>query len=62
LLKKRDNKKYIIVSPLHYNSLKFRKLNSEENTIVQADVSVIFDTGTNLMILPYYLIYSIGEK
>jgi hypothetical protein len=62
LLKKRENKKYIIISPLHYNSLKFRKLNSEENTIVQADISVIFDTGTNLMILPYYLIYSIGEK
>jgi hypothetical protein len=37
-------------------------LNDEGNALIQTDISVIFDTGTNLILLPYYVIYLLEEK
>ena len=37
-------------------------IKDEENIFAEEDISIIFDTGTNLMILPYYFIYSLKEK
>ena len=37
-------------------------INDDDNTFAQAGISVILDTGTNVMILPYYLIYLIEEQ
>ena len=37
-------------------------LNDGENIFAKSDVSIIFDTGTNLIILPHYLIYSFEEQ
>ena len=37
-------------------------IDNEENMIIKADISVILDTGTNLIILPYNLINNLEEK
>ena len=48
------------------NSLGFIKdpnnPDNEENIFIKTNTSVIFDTGTNLMILPYKIINSLKEK
>ena len=36
--------------------------NDEQNVIVDTSVSVIFDTGTNIFVLPYSILESLSEK
>ena len=35
---------------------------NSQNTFVKSNISVIFDTGTNTILLPYYLIFALKEK
>ena len=37
-------------------------INDNDNIFEKADISVILDTGTNVLLLPYYLIYDMEEK
>ena len=37
-------------------------INSDENLFVKANISVIFDTGTNMILLPYDLIIAMKDK
>ena len=37
-------------------------INDEQNVFVQTNISVILDTGTNVMILPNYIVYLLEEK
>jgi len=37
-------------------------ITGDDNIIADADISVILDTGTNVILLPYYIILSIEEK
>ena len=37
-------------------------ITDDSNIFAKADISVILDTGTNVLLLPYYLIYEIEEK
>ena len=37
-------------------------ITDDRNIFAKADISVILDTGTNVLLLPYYLIYEMEEK
>ena len=37
-------------------------INSEDNIFVKSNISMIFDTGTNAIYLPYELLFSLKEK
>ena len=64
LLSNDDYEKMLWACELH--SFGFIKnssnIKSEENILIKSNISVIFDTGTNALYLPYEILFSLKEK